>query len=111
MFRSTSRWAPGSVGMKADVRIASRPDDVIPGRVVAVNMLPTTNWKEWDENLEHFFVRVRLDQTPPECTRRSCRPTVEFDTGKITDALVIPAEAMAVVDGEQSCYVVAGTGL
>jgi hypothetical protein len=30
---------------------------------------------------------------------------VEIDTGRVPGALVIPVEAMAVVDGLQSCYV------
>jgi multidrug efflux pump subunit AcrA (membrane-fusion protein) len=37
--------------------------------------------------------------------------TVEIDTGLIADALVIPVEAMTVVDGRPSCYVVAADGL
>ena len=98
------------VGMKADVRIASRSGEIIPGRVVAINMFPVTNWKEWDENLKHFLVRVRLDHTPKSALA-FMSATVEIDTGKINDALVIPAEAMSMVDGEESCYVVSDTGL
>jgi multidrug efflux pump subunit AcrA (membrane-fusion protein) len=36
---------------------------------------------------------------------------VKFDTGRVPDALVIPVEAMAVVDGQQSCYVIGSHGL
>ena len=54
-------------GMKAKVRIASRPDRVIAGTVAAIEMLSTSNWKEWDDNVRHFLVRVALDQTPPNC--------------------------------------------
>ena len=36
---------------------------------------------------------------------------VQIDTGRIPDALVIPVEAMAMVDGRQSCYVVGADGL
>ena len=79
------------VGMKAKVKVASHGEHVIPGRVVAVNLLPTSNWKEWDESLKHFLVRVRFDETPAlclavhvghgrdryrprlECTRHPCR--------------------------------------
>ena len=98
------------VGMKTKVRIASRADDVVGGRVVAVNLLPTTNWKEWDENLKHFFVRVRLDAKPASALP-FMSATVEIDTGRVSNALVIPVEAMAVVDGQQTCYVVAEEGL
>jgi len=37
--------------------------------------------------------------------------SVEIDTGRVSNALVIPVEAMVVVDGQQSCYVVAEDGL
>jgi HlyD family secretion protein len=98
------------VGMKAKVKIASRADHVIPGRVVAVNLLPTSNWKEWDESLKHFLVRVRLDEKPASALP-FMSATVEIDTGRVSNALVIPVEAMAMVDGQQSCYIVGDHGL
>jgi HlyD family secretion protein len=97
-------------GMKVKVRIASRVDNVIPGRVAAVNLLPSSNWKEWDESLKHFVVRVRLDEKPASALP-FMSATVEIDTGRVSNALVIPIEAMAVVDGQQSCYVVADNGI
>jgi multidrug efflux pump subunit AcrA (membrane-fusion protein) len=98
------------VGMRAKVRIASRADEVISARVVAINMLPTQNWKEWDENLKHFLVRVRLDHTPASALP-FMSATVEIDTGRVTGALVIPVESMAIVDGQESAYVVTPRGL
>ena len=97
-------------GMKASVRIASRPDRVISGKVAAIEMLSTPNWKEWDENVRHFLVRVQLDQTPPAALP-FMSATVEIDTGRVSNALVIPVEAMAIEDGEPSCYVVSDDGL
>jgi HlyD family secretion protein len=98
------------VGMKADVRIAAMGERVFPGRVVSIDLLPTTDWKGWDERLKRFLVRVRLDQTPPRALR-FMSAIVRFDTGRVPDALVIPVEAMAVVDGRQSCYVAGSHGL
>ncbi len=98
------------VGMKAKVKVASRAEHVIPGRVVSVNLLPTSNWKEWDESLKHFLVRVRFDETPPSALP-FMSATVEIDTGRVSNALVIPVEAMVVVAGQQSCYVVAENGV
>ena len=98
------------VGMKARICIASRPGEVIPGRVVAIEMLSIPNWKEWDENVRHFVARVRLDQTPASALP-FMSATVEIDTGRVTDALVIPVEAVASVDGQDSCYVVGEDGL
>jgi HlyD family secretion protein len=98
------------VGMKAGIRIASMADRVIPGRVASINQYPVSNWKEWDESLKHFIVRVHLDQTPARILP-FMSAVVEFDTGRVPDALVIPVEAMSVVDGQQSCYVVSSDGL
>jgi HlyD family secretion protein len=98
------------VGMKSEVRIASMPGLIIPGRVVAIDMLSMPNWKEWDENVRHFVARVRLDQTPASALP-FMSATVQIDTGRVANALVIPVEAMAVVDGQDSCYVVGEDGL
>ena len=98
------------VGMKARVSVASRPSQVISGQVVAIDMLSTPNWKEWDDNVRHFIARVRLDQTPASALP-FMSATVEIDTGRITDALVIPVEAVATVRGQDSCYVVGEDGL
>ena len=54
------------VGMRANVRLASMADRVLPGRVVSMDMLSTQNWREWDDRLRHFVARVRLDKTPAE---------------------------------------------
>jgi multidrug efflux pump subunit AcrA (membrane-fusion protein) len=37
--------------------------------------------------------------------------SVNFDTGRVPDALVIPVEAMSVEAGRQSCYVFGPNGL
>ena len=96
------------VGMKADVRIASMGRRVVPGRVVSMAYFPTDNWKEWD--VKHFIAIVRLDKTPSTALPYMSA-MVEFDTGRIPDALVIPVGAMAVVDGQRTCYVVGSHGL
>ena len=98
------------VGMKANVRLASLADRVLPARVVKIEMLPSINWKTWDENIKHFIARVRLDQTPASALP-FMSAEVEFETGRVAGALVIPAQALAVVDGRESCYVVADDGL
>jgi HlyD family secretion protein len=92
------------VGMRARVRIASMGDRVFAGRVASIIPLPISNWKEWDENLRHYLARVRIDDSPPGVLPLMSA-VVEIDTGRVHDALVIPVEAMAVVDGLQSCYV------
>ena len=98
------------IGMKADVRIASMADRVYPGRVTAIDLLPTTNWKEWTGSYKHFIVRVQFEKTPPSVLPYMSA-AVNFDTGPVLDVLVIPVGAMSVVDGRQSCYVVGSNGL
>jgi HlyD family secretion protein len=98
------------VGMKAKVRIASRPAHVIPGQVVAIEMLSNPNWKVWDDNVRHFIARVRLDETPASALV-FMSATVEIDTGRVAGALVIPVEALSVVGGHDSCYVVGDGGV
>lgn len=97
-------------GMKVRVRIASRPDSVISGKVAAIEMLSTPNWKEWDENVRSFLVRVELDSTPASALP-FMSATVEIDTGHVSGALVIPVEALAVANGRQSCFVMTDDGL
>ena len=55
-------------------------------------------------------MRVRLDKTPASALP-FMSASVEFDTGRVDDALVIPVEALAVEHGRQSCYVIAEHGL
>lgn len=98
------------VGMRAKVRLASMADRVLPGRVVSIDQLSIENWREWDERIRHFLARVRLDKTPPTALP-FLSAAVEIETGGIKDAVVIPAEALAVVDGTQCCYVIGPEGL
>ena len=91
------------VGMKANVELTLLGNQVIPGRVVSVDMLSSADWREWDERLRRFLVRVRLDKTPASALP-FMSASVEFDTGRVDDALVIPVEALAVEHGRQSCY-------
>jgi len=97
------------IGMKAGVRIASLGGRVVSGTVVGVSQFPVENDREWDERLRHYVTRVRLDETPPRILP-FMSAVVEIDTGRIADALVIPVEALEVVDGRSSCNVVGPDG-
>jgi HlyD family secretion protein len=98
------------LGTKASVRVASMAGRVFPGRVAEINQLPSENWRMADPRVMDFVVRVRFDKTPPG-VRMFMTAVVEFDTGTISDALVIPVEAVSVVDHRQSCYVIGLSGL
>jgi len=98
------------VGMRAGVRLAAMAGRVFPGRVSSIDQLPSEDWRTRDPKVKHFFVRVRLDKTPPG-VMMFMSAAVEFDTGRIPDVLVIPVEAVSVVDHRQSCYVLGSSGL
>ena len=95
-------------GMRAGIRIASLGERVLPGHVAAVPPLSQVNWKEDDERLRHFLVRVQLDETPPKLLPLMSA-VVEIDTGRVVDSLVIPVGAMSILDRQQVCYVRAAT--
>ncbi|WP_165227708.1 efflux RND transporter periplasmic adaptor subunit [Aquisphaera insulae] len=97
------------VGMPAEVRVASLGEQVLPGKVVSIALLSDVNWKEDDERIRHFVVRVRLDRTPPKMLPLMSA-TVEIDTGTIRDCLAIPVEAMGMRGREQFCFVIGPDG-
>lgn len=97
------------VGMKAEVRITALPGRTFSGNVGSIELLPRIQFKGWEEQM-HFYTRVRLDETPAGLLP-FMSAEVRFDTGRVADALVIPPEAMTMVDGQRCCYVVGFTGL
>jgi HlyD family secretion protein len=97
------------VGTTAEVRILSLPGRRFSGKIVSMEWLPRVNYKGW-EMMPHFYARVRLDQTPPGLLP-FMSAELRFDTGRVENALVIPAEAMTMADGRRCCYVVGPSGL
>lgn len=95
------------VGQAASVEIASRQDRSFTGRVVSITQLPVPNEKEWDERLRHYITRVRLDETP-HGVLPLMSATAKIDTGRVPGALVLPIQAVSMLDGVPCCYVVAG---
>jgi HlyD family secretion protein len=94
-----------TLGMQANVRLASLPERVLSAKVASIEMLPSINWKSWDDNVKHFLTRVRLDETPASALP-FMSAEVEFDTGQAREALVIPAESVAFTDRQACCFVV-----
>jgi multidrug efflux pump subunit AcrA (membrane-fusion protein) len=97
-------------GTKARVRVVAHGDRIFSGRVADIDQIPSVNWKHWDENLKHLIARVRFDRTPPGLLP-FMSAIVEFDTGMVPDALVIPAEAVLKVDGRACCDVLTAGGV
>src|SRR5262249_10293003 len=86
------------VGMTAEARIIALPGQTFSGKVVSIEQLPRYQPKGWETRLE-YFARVRLDQTPPGLLP-FMSAEVRIDTGRVENALVIPAEAMAMADDQ-----------
>jgi HlyD family secretion protein len=97
-------------GMSAAVKIASLGERVLHGHVATIATLSQVNWKEEDERIRHFIVRVRLDETPPKLLPWMSAE-VEIDTGRVSGSLVIPVAAMSVVNNQKTCYVLGPDGL
>ena len=97
------------VGTIAEVRILSLPGRRFSGKIVSMQVLPRVIDKGWEMTL-YFYARVRLDQTPPGLLP-FMSAEVRFDTGRVENALVIPAEAMTLADGRSCCYVVGPSGV
>ena len=97
-------------GMRARVSIAAIAGRVFDGKVLSIIPFPIPNEKEWDESLRHFIARVRLDDTPPGVLPLMSA-TVEIDTGRVPEALVIPVEAMGMIGNHQFCYVATSSGV
>lgn len=93
-----------AIGTRCKIRVWARFDQLYPGRVVGKSMFPIENWKEWDESLRHYVVRVKFDQ-PPTGVLPLMSADVEFDTGVIPNALVVPVEAVSSADGQATCTV------
>ena len=93
--------------MKAEVRLTALPGRTFRGKVVSMELLPRVNLKGWEERLA-FLRPGPADQTPPGLLP-FMSAEMRIDTGRVEDALVIPAEAMAMVDGQRCCYVVGPT--
>jgi RND family efflux transporter MFP subunit len=97
-------------GMKAAVRVASLGERIIPGHVSTIAPLSEINWKEDDERLRHFVVRVQLDETPARLLPLMSA-VVEIDTGRVNNSLVIPVAAMTVLKHQKICYVLGPNGI
>ncbi len=98
------------VGMRAEIQVASLGGRRLPGKVSSITVLSSINYKEWDERVRHFIVRVRLDVTPPRLLPWMSA-VVKIDTGRVLDALVIPVAAMTVLDHQHCCFVLGKDGM
>jgi HlyD family secretion protein len=95
-----------SVGMPVHIKATSRPDRPLEGHVVFVSPLPLMNRDNESSNeLKYYVSRVQIDSEHHDLMP-GVTAEVEIVTARRHDAMVIPSEAVQVVDGQQVCYVV-----
>jgi HlyD family secretion protein len=93
-------------GMLARVRVESLSNRTIEGHVVSISQLPATEYSQHNPfgEIKNFIGVVKLDNVPrgllPGMTAE-----VEIQTGRLSDVLTIPPEALAVEQGREVCYV------
>ncbi|MFW6133434.1 MAG: efflux RND transporter periplasmic adaptor subunit [Planctomycetota bacterium] len=96
-------------GLTASVRFDARPNEVFDARVARV--APMAEQGSWWTNpgVKHFEVIVKLDDDV-EGLKPNMTADVEIFLGRITDALILPVDAVFEEDGRTYCYVVLRDG-
>jgi HlyD family secretion protein len=97
------------VGMSATVRLEAFPGQEIQGRVISIDPVPTDNWRA-GLDIHQFRAQIELIDPPPG-TLPDMSAQARIVTGRREDALVVPTEALAIVDGWPYCYVEGPDGL
>ncbi len=91
------------VGMLATVRLEALSDREVQGRVISIDPVPTDNWRA-GLDIHQFRAQVELID-PPAGTLPDMSAEARIVTGRRKDALVVPTEALAILDGWPYCYV------
>ncbi len=96
-------------GMEVKVRAEALEGRIFRGKVIGVDSLPVEagSWRRRDIRL--YTAHVELDS--PEELLPGMNAEVEILTDSEPAALVVPAEAVAIVDGRNFCYVTTADGV
>ena len=98
-------------GMPVRIVIEALPDVELEGDVISVAPLPMSkrSWTQSDD-VKNFLGRIRLHAVP-EGLLPGMTAMVDILTASQSDTLVIPPQALAVVDGREVCYVTVPGGV
>ncbi|GAC1464880.1 MAG: efflux RND transporter periplasmic adaptor subunit [Isosphaeraceae bacterium] len=88
-------------GMLASVRIEGAPQQHLEGHVVSLAQLPTQNMLS---EVKYYGGIIKLDSVP-KGVKPGMSAEVEIQTVSHPDVLTVPAEALAVEEGHDVCYV------
>ncbi len=106
VYEAVSRMV--SKGVKATIRLESRPDLVLTGTVHKVSALPDrSNW--WNPDVKVFPVIVKLDQDV-EGLKPNMTARVELELAKIEDAVLAPVAAVFTEQDTSYCWKLDGAG-
>lgn len=97
-------------GMTARVRVEALPGRTFEGKIVSVASLPQMNGNNWRRSdIRQYVGRVQLDA--PRELLPGMNAEVEILTDQRNEALVVPAEAVALEGDANYCYVEADGSL
>ncbi len=94
-----------AVGQKVTLRLEAHPDIEYAGEVAEI--APTVRRQSWRSPLKVYQVLIRLETTDTETMRPGMRLRADIEVDRISDALVIPLEA--VVPRDDGPVVLAGS--
>ncbi len=96
-------------GQPAIVRVESRPDVALRGRVKSVaTMADAQSW--FSTGVQVFTVLVALDD-PPEWLKPGMTANVQILADRVEDVLAVPVHAVIEVNGSYFCFVKRGAGM
>ncbi|MFO0910201.1 MAG: efflux RND transporter periplasmic adaptor subunit [Isosphaeraceae bacterium] len=94
-------------GMRAKVRVEALPNRLLEGHIDSITQIPTQNWFS---DVKNFVGTIKLHSVP-KGLMPGMSAEVEIITAHKPDVLVIPAEALAIEEGHDVCYVAHEGGL
>ncbi len=91
------------LGLKAHVRLDSRPDSVLAAHVVKVGVLPDSQHDWLNPGVKVFKVDIDLDEDVPDL-RPGTSAQVEIELLRLTDVLSVPVAAVFTEQEKTYCY-------
>jgi HlyD family secretion protein len=92
-------------GMPAHIRLEPLPGPMLRGRIIAIAPLSFVMRGGYD--FRNYIARIALDSTP-QGLMPGMTAEAEILTAQRPSALVVPPNAVALVDGQRICYVANG---
>ena len=92
-----------NVGLKAHVRLDSKPDTLLGGKVVKVGVLPDSQHGWLNPGVKIFKVDVKLDEDVPSL-KPGMTAQVEIELRRLDNVLSVPVAAVFTEQEKTFCY-------